>query len=230
MTEDVRDDAFEALERASTGGVAFEDVIEAPLALEPRPRTLFIVDRRAVETGRPWHLVGVALLILLGAFVAWRTGTGTFSSAGASMTALSVAVLGLVLVFKGRPRKSMVEVPLAWLDSRLGLLRVREHAQQRHLTESSNIGFADVREVLYAERHFRLPSARTDARVAGAAVFIRLWDGAVWPIIPATLARQEAYAIALGVAQRVGVGVKQVGVGWSDKDATEASGKRLRSD
>lgn len=217
------DEVMDVLERAHAGAVAFEDVIDEPVALEPKPRTLLILDKRSREQGRPLHLLGIALLVVLVAAVTVLSGRGVFHDYGAMTLAFAVAAVGVLLIVRGRPRKSVAEVPLLWMDSNLGLLRVREHPEQQALTESSNIAFEQVREVLYASRSFRLPGAREAGRVDGAAVFLRLWDGAVWPVIPATLSKRESYNIALGIAQRVGVGVKQVGAGWSDPDAPPRS-------
>ena len=86
------------------------------------------------------------------------------------------------------------------------------------LTDSTSVGFDEVDEILFAVRGVPVPHGRSDARVEGAGVFVRLLDGAVWPVIPATHARQEAYSIASGLAARIGVGVKQVGAGWSSRD------------
>lgn len=211
------EDLMDVLERAASGAVAFEDVIESPIAVEPKPRTLVILDRRQQEKGRPWHILGMALLVLLVAALTILSGRGFFRELGAMTAVFAVAALSVGLIIKGRPRTVRFEVPLLWMDSSLGLFRLREHPEQETLNSSSNLSFDEAREVLFAQRSFRLPGARDAARVDGAAVFIRLWDGAVWPVIPATLAKREAYNIALGIAQRLRVGVKQVGAGWSDR-------------
>ena len=136
---------------------------------------------------------------------------------GPVLAVVSIAVgLGLIML-KGRPERERDDVPLLWLNASLGALRVREGSEQRSLSESSTIAFDDVHEVLFAIRD--VPTGRGRALVEGAAVFIRLYDGTVWPVIPATLAKREAYPIALGIAQRLGVGVKQVGSGWRSEGA-----------
>lgn len=210
------EDLVDVLHRAAAGEVAFEDVIEQPVVLEPKPRTLVLIDRRHREHGRPWHVLGIGMLILLVGMLTILSGRGLSRDFGAMTVVFAVAAVAIVLIVRGRPKRTLHEIPLAWLDSNLRLLRVREHPEQEELTTSSNIAFDEVREVLYAQRRFQVPGAREDGRVDGAALFLRLWDGAVWPLIPATLARQDAYTIALGIAQRIGVGVKQVGAGWSD--------------
>ena len=212
-------DLDEVLERAARGRVAFEDYIERPIALEPKPMTLVVRDVRTREEGRAWHVLGMALLVVEAMALTVLSGRGLFRDFGAMTVAFFVAALGFLLVVKGRPRTSTTEVPLLWVNSALELLRVREHPEQEDLRTSSNIAFDSVDEVLYAQRDFRLPGSRSAGRVDGAAVFLRLRDGAVWPIIPATLAKRETYNIALGIAQRLGVGVKQVGLGWADPDA-----------
>lgn len=207
----------DVLERAASGKVAFEDVIESPIAIEPKPRTLYILDRRSEESGRPWHMLGWTIVVVGAAVLALVSGGGFFRDFGAMAAALMVGAVAVLLIRRGRPHVHHVEVPLLWLDGGLRMLRVREHPEQRDLLVSSNISFDDVYQVLFAQRSFQIPGARTAGRVDGAAVFLRLRDGAVWPVVPATLAKNEAYNIALGVAQRIGVGVKQVGSGWSDR-------------
>lgn len=210
----------EVLERARQGSVAFEDVIERPIAVEPKPRTLLILDQRTIEQGRPWHVLGTSMILVGIVFLTLMSGRGIMRDFGVMTGVFAYAAVSVLLVFRGRPRRFMREIPLLWLSSTLGVVRVREHPDQDILTTSSNIDFDDVDEVLFAQRKFRPGSSR--AEVAGAAVFLRLFDGAVWPVIPATLATREAYNIALGLAQRIGVGVKQVGTGWSDPTAPES--------
>lgn len=204
------------LDRAAAGQVAFEDVIQKPIAIEPQPRTLMILDRRVEEHGFAWHTVGWMILVVGLVVLTLLSGRGIFRDLGATTLAFSIAAFAGILVVRGRPKTQRREVPLLWVSSSLGLLRVREHPEQEALTTSSNIAFDEVREILFAQRAFRLPGTRRGGEVDGAGVFVRLWSGEVWPVIPATLAKQEAYNIALGVAQRIGVGVKQVGSGWSD--------------
>ena len=206
-----------ASDRAARGTVAFEDVVERPFAFSPKPRTLVVVDRREREVGRPLHIWAFgAAVVGLAAFFA-LTSVSSLRGVGPVLSVVSIAVgLGLIML-KGRPERERDDVPLLWLNASLGALRVREGSEQRSLSESSTIAFDDVHEVLFAIRD--VPTGRGRALVEGAAVFIRLYDGTVWPVIPATLAKREAYPIALGIAQRLGVGVKQVGSGWRSEGA-----------
>jgi hypothetical protein len=209
----------DVLERARQGSVAFEDVIERPIAVEPKPRTLLILDQRTIEEGRPWHILGTSMILVGIVFITLMSGRGIMRDFSVMTGVFAYSAFAVLLVFRGRPRRFLREIPLLWLSSTLGIVRVREHPDQDILTTSSNIDFDDIDEVLFAQRKFRPLGSR--AEVAGAAVFLRLFDGAVWPVIPATLATREAYNIALGLAQRIGVGVKQVGTGWSDEAGAE---------
>ncbi len=209
----------DVLARAASGGVAFEDVIQRPIAIEPQPRTLVILDHRGTEHGFPWHSVGWAILLVSVVAATLLSGRGLFRDLGAMTLGFAIVAFAVLLIVRARPKLVYSEVPLLWVNSTMGILRVREHPDQVELTTSSNIAFDEVREVLFSQRDFRFPGVRRGGEVSGAAVFLRLWDGAVWPIIPATLEKRDAYNIALGVAQRVGVGVKQVGAGWSDAPA-----------
>ncbi|MCB9531086.1 MAG: hypothetical protein H6698_01555 [Myxococcales bacterium] len=209
--------ADEAAERAARGEIAFEDHVERPIALEPRPRTLLIVDRRESERGRPLHRVGWAIVALVVGWLAY-VGTGVLDDLGVMTAAFAVLVVGLILVRRGRPVVETREVPLLWMNSSLRVLRLRESAEQADLMQSSTIPFEEVREVLYATRNVPLPGDAGGASVDAAAVFLRLWDGTVWPVISSTLAKGPAFAVATGVAIRLNVGVKQVGAGWSARE------------
>jgi hypothetical protein len=212
-------DLDEVLERARQGSVAFEDVIDRPIAVEPKPRTLLILDQRTIEHGRPWHVFGTAMLLVGVVFLTLMSGRGIMRDFGVMTGVFAYFAVTVLLIFRFRPKRMLREVPLLWLSGTLGIVRVREHPDQEILTTSSNIDFDDVHEVLFAQRMFHPRGTR--AEVSGAAVFLRLFDGAVWPVIPATLATREAYNIALGLAQRIGVGVKQVGKGWADQQAED---------
>ncbi|MFT6399574.1 MAG: hypothetical protein ACJAYU_004343 [Bradymonadia bacterium] len=213
----------EVLARAREGAVAFEDVIDNPIAIEPKPRTLLIIDQRTVERGRPWHILGATMLLLGVVFLTVMSGRGIMRDFGVMTAVFAYSAMAVLLILRGHPQRVLREVPLLWLSAGLGVVRVREHPDQEILTTSSNIDFDDIDEVLFAQRLFRPNTSR--AEVAGAAVFLRLFDGSVWPVIPATMATREAYNIALGVAQRIGVGVKQVGTGWADLPETESATK-----
>ncbi len=205
-------------ERAARGGVAYEDLVERPTVVEPRPRALYVFDRRPSRPTLALRAWGVSLLVA--SVVGWLVFTNARPIEGVSSWIVAALVLGVaaVLIVRGRPGRRDADVPLAWIDSSSGVLRVREYPGQTALTDSSSVAFDEVDEILFAVRGVPVPHGRSDARVEGAGVFVRLLDGAVWPVIPATHARQEAYSIAAGLAARIGVGVKQVGAGWSSRD------------
>lgn len=205
-------------DRAARGGVAYEDLVERPTVVEPRQRALYVFDRRASRPSVALRAWGVGILVA--SVVGWLVFTNARPIEGVTSWIVAALVLGVaaVLIVRGRPASRDADVPLAWIDSTSGMLRVREYPGQSALTDSTSIPFEDVDEVLFSVRAVPVPHGRADARVEGAAVFVRLLDGAVWPIIPATHARQEAYSIAAGVAARIGVGVKQVGSGWASAE------------
>lgn len=199
-----------AAERAARGEVAFEDVIAAPTLWSPQPGTLVVLDRRAHEAGIPWHYVGLVLLTLAG--VSFAVALGGEALRDLTVLALFVAAVGLgtALWLRGRPRLRREEIGLLWLNTHLRLLRVREAANQQRLSESASIDFEDVREVLYSVRPVRMDRVSVD----GAAVFLRLDDGTVWPVIPASHDKEASYRVATTLSRTLGVRVKQVGAGW----------------
>ena len=200
---------------AEQGRVAFEDFIQQPIALEPRPRTLLVEDRRTVERGRPWHRLGWAIVGAVVVVLA-VVGPDVLRNLSTQTAAFVVAALGIVLIRRGKPTIEHRDVPLLWIDSSARSFRVRESPDQRDLSASGGIDFDDVDEVLFAVRNILLPNDTSGATVQSVGVFLRLLDGTVWPVIPGTLARREAYNIASGIAVRLNVGVKQVGTGWTD--------------
>lgn len=202
-------------ERARAGLVAYEDVVERPVAYKPAPRRLMVVDQRRdsrVEALR-YAAVATPLILVFGAALLF----GRTPALTSSWFAVAVLATVAVAVFVRRNvRPSSEAVPLAWVDAARAELRVREYPGQDGLSESTPIDFGEVEQILFATR--RIPSAAAHQRggIEAAGVFVRLWDGTVWPIIPATLDRERAFSIAGRVATLVGVGVKQVGAGWSD--------------
>ena len=196
-----------------TEGVAYEDFVERFRVVEPRPRTLYVFDVR----GRRRRLGAVfwaGALLIVSAFAALAVrGPSGFTGLDGAIVLTTWIGLGVVLVVRSRTRDPGTEIPLLWLDGSTRVLRVRQQAGQESLTDSAPIGFEEVDELLFASRRIAPPGSR--ARVDGAGVFIRLLDGAVWPVVPATLDAEGAYRLALGIASRVGVGVKQVGQGWT---------------
>lgn len=200
-------------ERAARGAVAFEDPIEAPVAYAPRPQTLVVVDRRERETGAPLHVVGVGILLATAIGMFTVLDGSAMRNLGVVLGIVAAIATGYLMVRKGRPASRFEEVPLLWLHTGLRLLRVRQSPESERLSDAPNIAFDEVREVLFAVRKFT--PRGSDAPIDGAAVFIRMVDGAVWPVIPGTLEKEAAYKIAVGVGTRVGVRVKQVGQGWA---------------
>lgn len=202
-------------ERAARGEVAFEDPIRHPLAYAPKPQMLLVVDRRETERGVPWPAVGAAMFGVTLLFLFAVLDAVDLRDLGVAAAVGAALAVSFALIRRGRRAVDAREVPLLWLHTGLRVLRVRQSPSQERLSDAPNIEFDEVREVLYSLR--RAPAVVGGPPMEGAAVFLRLVDGAVWPVIPSTLAKDDAYRIAVGVAQRVGVRVKQVGQGWSDR-------------
>lgn len=201
-------------DRAARGEVAFEDPIRQPVAYAPRPQMLLVADRRRTERGIPWPAVGMGMLaVTFVVLFVWLDGVALRDLGVAAGVAAAMG-LSFALMRRGRQRVDLSEVPLLWLHTGLRVLRVRQSPTQQRLSEAPNVSFDEVREVLFALR--QAPAQPGGPELESAAVFLRLVDGAVWPVIPSTLAKDDAYRIAVGVGQRVGVRVKQVGQGWSD--------------
>lgn len=202
-------------EKARAGQVAFEEVIERPVAYKPAPRRLMVVDQRRdrkVESLR-YAAVAAPLLFVFAATLLFGR-TDVLRSGWFAVAALAAFAVAIVVRRNMKPHDDAV--PLAWVDAARGELRVREYPGQDGLSESAPIDFGEVEHILFATR--RISPAHTHGRgyIEASGVFVRLWDGTVWPIIPATLDRERAFSIAGRVASLIGVGVKQVGAGWSD--------------
>lgn len=215
-------------ERALAGQIAYEDVVQRLVALKPQPASLFVVDRRVHRAGYPWHVVGIALLIV--PLTLWTTFGNPGSRLGWSgwLTGAALVAAALFLIVRAKPKRVRDDVPLIWLDGMRRVLRVREYPEQRELSDSPEIEMDDVVEVLYALRAVELPGGARTSDVEGAGVFLRLEDGVVWPIVPSTLDQETAYRTALGIAHRIGVGVKQVGAGWSAEPTERPVGRPVR--
>lgn len=209
------DDRETIAERARSGGVAYEDFIEKPTAYKPAPRRLMVVDRRSdsrVSTAR-FAAVAVPAVLVVGATLLFGRTDALMSG---WFAAVALASFGIAVAVRRNVAQRAEAFPLAWIDATRGELRVREYPTQEGLSESVPIEFNEVEQVLFATRRIKPPALHGRGSIEASGVFIRLLDGTVWPIIPSTLDRESAFAIAGRVASLVGVGVKQVGSGWSD--------------
>lgn len=204
----------EIRERAQSGRVAYEQLIERPVVVRPRRGDIYVFDRRSSERSKQKRFAAVVMAIAgsLSVFLSLRAGTWERTLpliVGVALVASAAAV------WRSSRLDREFEVPLAWVSPATETLRVREHPAQSSLTDSPGIDMREVVEVVYATRHLPIREG-SNARVDGAGVFVRLVDGTVWPVIPSTFARDAAFGIAMRLARAMGVGVKQVGRGWGD--------------
>ena len=200
--------------RAAQGDVAYEDLIQNPVMLRPAPRQIYVFDERDTSTRRAWQAMGAgvalvfAALMVLGWVQSWFSGMD-----GLLLGAVVFGAALLLYVLGGRSRDSEM-VPLVWLSASTSMIRVREYPGQEELADSANRHFDEADEVLFAVRRQPEGLGSGRARLEGAGVFVRFLDGSVWPVIPWTAERDDAFSIAVRMAQLMQIGVKQVGLGW----------------
>jgi len=199
--------------RAYAGEIAYEDHVDAPYVVGPRALSLYVMDRSHRRVGRPWHVLGILIFVVV-TFAHLVFSKQSFALGWTGwLSTLTLYGVASLLVVKGRPSDQIEDRPLLWLEGMDQWVRVREAPWQDSLASSAPIPFEEIDELLFAVRKVRTPG--TSTRVDAFGVFLRLRDGTVWPVIPSTQDREGAYRVAMGVARRVGVGVKQVGQGWS---------------
>lgn len=204
-------------ERAARGLVAYEDFVESPIAFKPSPRQLYIVDQRAEGNARRWMSAGISMgvffvtLLVMEFLDKWTVGIG-----GLLFGAIILAAAALMILI-GIRTKRFRAVPLAWINGSRKLLKIREDPRKDGFAQSKNIYFNEIKEIIFAIRKTNVPGAPSKVGVEGAGVFIRLYSGTVWPVIPSTLKRDRAYNIAVQIAKKTHVGVKQVGLQWAEQ-------------
>lgn len=206
--------------KAEAGEVAYEDFVQAPRAYEPEPRVLSVFDARVEGARHGMRALGIGV-IATAIVLHFVRGGGEIRDSTALLGAAVVLLSGVALIvqsFRGRVRRT---VPLLWLSQTDGVFRVREYAEQETLNDSREHPNDDVESVLFARRLVTMPGSGAGSKIEMAGVFLRMASGAVWPVIPSTLAAEEAFRIAQALGIRLGISVKQVGRGW-DSEAPEA--------
>lgn len=204
-------------ERAARGLVAYEALIERPVVVRPQRGELYVVERRSDPRAGRYRSTAVSAALIAGSLVFLSLRAGGWEKTWVLLASVPAWALAWWAWQRAATFVKTWQTPLAWLSLNHGFLRLRENPEQNDLAASIPIELDQVSEVIYATRQIAVPGASAGAKVDGAGVFVRLESGAVWPIIPATFMREEAFAIAMAVARPMMVGVKQVGTGWNDE-------------
>ena len=203
-------------ERAALGQVASEALIERPLVVRPERGALYVVARRSDPRAGRLRSIAVSAALIAGTLVFVSLRAGGWEKTWVWLSSAPVWALAYWAWRRAEQFARTWQMPLAWLSLNHGFLRLRENPEQMDLSGSTPIELDRISEVIYATRAIAVPGASAGAKVEGAGVFVRLESGAVWPIIPSTFMREEAFSIAMALARPMMVGVKQVGTGWND--------------
>ena len=203
-------------ERAALGQVAYEALIERPLVVRPERGELYVVERRSDPRAGRLRSIAVSAALIAGTLVFVSLRAGGWEKTWVWLSSAPVWALAYWAWRRAEQVARTWQMPLAWLSLNHGFLRLRENPEQMDLSGSTPIELDRISEVIYATRAIAVPGASAGAQVEGAGVFVRLESGAVWPIIPSTFMREEAFSIAMALARPMMVGVKQVGTGWND--------------
>ena len=203
-------------ERAALGQVAYEALIERPLVVRPERGELYVVERRSDPRAGRLRSIAVSAALIAGTLVFVSLRAGGWEKTWVWLSSAPVWALAYWAWRRAEQVARTWQMPLAWLSLNHGFLRLRENPEQMDLSGSTPIELDRISEVIYATRAIAVPGASSGAKVDGAGVFVRLESGAVWPIIPSTFMREEAFSIAMALARPMMVGVKQVGTGWND--------------
>jgi len=214
MKTDLSDETIR--ERAALGQVAYEALIERPVVVRPERGELYVVERRSDPRAGRLRSIAVSAALIAGTLVFVSLRAGGWEKTWVLVSSVPVWALAYWAWRRAEQFARTWQMPLAWLSLNHGFLRLRENPEQVDLSGSTPIELDRISEVIYATRAIAVPGASAGAKVDGAGVFVRLESGAVWPIIPSTFMREEAFSIAMALARPMMVGVKQVGTGWND--------------
>lgn len=204
-------------ERAARGQVAYEALIEKPVVVRPQRGELYVVERRSDPRAGRFRSTAVSAALIAATLVFVSLRAGGWEKTWVLLSAVPAWGLAYWAWQRANRHNRTWQMPLAWLSLNHGFLRLRENPEQIDLSGSVPIEIDQVSEVIYATRAIAVPGASAGAKVDGAGVFVRLESGAVWPVIPSTFMREEAFSIAMAIARPMMVGVKQVGSGWNDE-------------
>jgi hypothetical protein len=184
--------------------------------VRPERGELYVVERRSDPRAGRLRSIAVSAALIAGTLVFVSLRAGSWEKTWVLLSSVPVWALAYWAWRRAEQFARTWQMPLAWLSLNHGFLRLRENPEQMDLSGSTPIELDRVSEVIYATRTIAVPGASAGAKVEGAGVFVRLESGAVWPIIPSTFMREEAFSIAMALARPMMVGVKQVGTGWND--------------
>lgn len=209
------DDRATFVQRATSGNIAWEEHVDT-IWSQQQGGTRMVV--RAIDTrleGRRWDWLGYACLL----FVAWLMVAGYPADLSWGAEWLGNAFLfgvGLVLAVRGRPTRHSSRKVVLDVDTEKQQLWVRQHPDDAGMHEEQAIELWRAAEVLFARRRVVLSNAGVPSDVAG--VFLRLHDGAVWPVASGVRDHSTAFTSARAIARFLRIPLKQVGWGWSGKE------------
>jgi hypothetical protein len=201
--------------RAAAGNIAWEEHVDSVWS-QQNGGTRMVV--RASDTrleGRRWDWMGYALLLL----VAWLiiAGYPTELSWGAEWLSNSILFgVGLVLAVRGTPLRHASRKVVLDVDVASQRLWIRQHPDDTPMDGEQGIELWRAAEVLFARRRVVVSGGGVPSDVAG--VFLRLSDGAVWPIASGVRDHGTAFTSARAIARFLRVPLKQVGWGWGGAD------------
>ena len=202
-------------QRATAGNIAWEEHVDT-IWSQQNGGTRMVV--RASDTrieGRRWDWLGYSCLLL----VAWLMIAGYPTELTWGAEWLSNAILfgfGLVLALRGRPIRHASRKVVLDVDVEKQRLWIRQHPDDAQAEEEPAIELWRAAEVLFARRRVVVSDGGVPSDVAG--VFLRLQDGAVWPVASGVRDHSTAFTSARAIARFLRVPLKQVGWGWSGNE------------
>ncbi|MCA9562656.1 MAG: hypothetical protein KC561_04160 [Myxococcales bacterium] len=189
--------------------------VRRPAVFRVRPRLYRIVDARYVPVGQQdMRNAGMAcVLIALGLFLFLDIDFIHNPIVPAFLGAL--AVLGVAFIVRAPLRLAstlLCEVDLA--AEKLRFPQVSSNGIGPHVNEYDLL---DVHRLLFARRDIPVANRRSgDVKINGYAVFLRMGDDELVPIIEASFDQDRTYYVAQFLSEALNLTIKQVGKGWSD--------------
>lgn len=204
------------VQRASAGNIAWEEHVDTIWSQQNGGTRMVVRASDTKSEGRRWDWLGYLCLLL----VAWLMLAGYPAELtwGAEWLGNSVLFgVGLVLALRGRPIRHASRRVVLDVDVEKQRLWIRQHPDDTQVEEEDQaIELGRAAEVLFARRRVVVSGVGVPSDVAG--VFLRLHDGAVWPVASGVRDHSTAFTSARAISRFLRIPLKQVGWGWSGNE------------
>ena len=187
-------------------------MVRRPTILELAPRVFRITDTRFEPVGTDVRSVGLALIVISVGLLVFLDLNLSVDPTMPSASIL-LGILGLVIVRKAplaRRRTTLLDLNLSQ-----GVFSAPVKTTNGSGASIVEYGVDDVDELLFAMRDAPMyPDNPKSITVHAFALYIRVFDGDLIPVVEACVDKDRTFKVATFLAEAFDVGIKQVGKGW----------------